>query len=118
MFDERKKRSDLRQEALQYLIEAVLDRSDVTCAAIVDARNRLVAGAGDAEGLRSLGRVANDVARGDASVLAEGPDVLACAVDVKGETLVIAAIGTRIRRMPGAAKAVARICESTRAVGW
>src|SRR5947199_350480 len=54
MFDERKKRSDLRQEALQYLIESVLDRSDVSCAAIVDARSRLVAGAGDASGLRGL----------------------------------------------------------------
>ena len=92
LFDERRKRSEVRQEALQYLVESVLDRSDVSCAAIVDARARMVAGAGRAEELALLARVANDVARGDVSGLDE-EDVLARAVDAGGETLVLAAVG-------------------------
>jgi hypothetical protein len=114
MFDERKKRSDVRHEALQYLVEAVLDRSDVTCAAIVGDDRRVVAAAGRASEVGLLARVANDVARGDASGVDEDADVLAHAVNIGGRTLVLAAVGSRIRGMPRAAKAVARICETTR----
>ena len=118
MFDERKKRSDVRQEALQYLVEAVLDRGDVSCAAIVDARAHVVAAAGRASDLGLLARVANDVARGDASGIDGDADVLARAVDADGETLVIAAVGTRVRGMPRVAKAVARITRTTRAAAY
>ena len=66
MFEQREKRSEVREEALQYLIEAVLDRSDVRCAALVDgASARIVAGAGTPADLKALARVARAVARGD-----------------------------------------------------
>jgi hypothetical protein len=114
MFEQRIKRSDIREEALQYLIEAVLDRSEVRCAAIVDSRRRLVAGAGTATDLVELAKVAQTVARGgidglEASLDAED-DVIAREIDVEGETLVIAAFGTRVRRMPAAVHAIERIC--------
>lgn len=114
MFEQRTKRSEVREEALQYLIEAVLDRSDVRCAAIVDSQRRLVAGAGHVHDLIELAKVAGTVARGgldglDASLDADD-DVIAREVDVKGETLVIAAFGTRVRKMPSAVSAIARIC--------
>jgi hypothetical protein len=112
MFDERRKRSEVRHEALQYLVEAVLDRSDVSCAAIVDARRHIVAGAGDAAALGALAKVANDVARGDATVI-DGPDVLARTIELPGETIVLAAVGERVRKMPSAAQAVARIYATT-----
>jgi hypothetical protein len=114
MFEQRTKRSDVRDEALQYLIEAVLDRSDVRCAAIVDSRRRVVAGAGKAADLFQLAKVAQVVARGgvqgiEASLDAED-DVIAREVTVKGETLVIAAFGSRVRKMPAAVSAITRIC--------
>ena len=114
MFEQRTKRSDVREEALQYLIEAVLDRSEVRCAAIVDSRKRLVAGAGTAADLVELARVAQAVARGgvaglDASLDADD-DVIAREISVRGETLVIAAFGSRVRKMPAAVNAITRIC--------
>ena len=114
MFEQRTKRSEVREEALQYLIEAVLDRSDVRCAAIVDSRKRLVAGAGAASDLVALAKLAQTVAKGgidgiEASLDADD-DVIAREIEVKGGTLVIAAFGSKIRRMPAAVKAVTRIC--------
>jgi hypothetical protein len=117
MFDERKKRSEVREEALQFLVEYLLDRSDVTCAAVLDARARVVAAAGRASDVELLTRVANDVARGDASGVDEERDVLARAVETPGETLVLAAVGSRLCGMPRAAKAVERIVQTTRG-GW
>jgi hypothetical protein len=114
MFEQRIKRSEVRHEALQYLIEAVLDRSDVRCAAIIDSSQRVVAGVGRPGDLMALAKVAATVARGgldgiEASLDAED-DVIAREVDVQGETLVIAAFGHRVRRMPAAVHAITRIC--------
>ncbi|MGO9707598.1 MAG: hypothetical protein ACLQBL_01965 [Polyangiaceae bacterium] len=114
MFEQRTKRSEVREEALQYLIEAVLDRSEVRCAAIIDSGSRVVAGAGMPGDLADLAKVAQAVARGgveglEASLDAED-DVIAREVSVKGGTLVIAAFGTRVRKMPAAVHAIARIC--------
>ncbi len=111
MFEQRSKRSEVREEALQYLVEAVLDRSDVKCAALIDAGSaRIVAGAGTAADLVALARVAGAVARGDAGGLDMDDDVIARAIPLPGRTLVLAAIGNRVRRFPDAANAVARIC--------
>jgi hypothetical protein len=112
--DKRTKRSEVREEALQYLVEAVLDRSEVRCAAIIDSRRRVIAGAGKPGDLMELAKVALTVARGgveglEASLDADD-DVIAREVLVQGETLVIAAFGTRVRRMPSAVHAIARIC--------
>jgi len=114
MFEQRVKRSEVREEALQYLIEAVLDRSEVRCAAIVDSNRRLVAGAGHVGDLIELAKVAQTVARGgveglEASLDADD-DVIAREIDVNGERLVIAAFGTRVRKMPAAVHAIERIC--------
>ena len=96
------------------MIEAVLDRSEVRCAAIVNSDRRLVAGAGAAADLVELAKVAQTVARGgveglEASLDADD-DIIAREVDIQGETLVIAAFGTRVRRLPAAVDAIARIC--------
>jgi hypothetical protein len=117
MFEQRRKRSELRDEALQYLVESVLDRSDITSAALVavpaEGRARIVAGAGRAREVVRLGRVASDVVRGDVESLAEEEDVIARAIEVGDETLILAAVGARVRRMPEAAAAIARICATT-----
>ena len=114
MFEQRTKRSEVREEALQYLIEAVLDRSEVRCAAIVDSRKRLVAGAGTAADLVELAKVAQAVARGGVEGLGASldadDDVIARELRVNGETLVIAAFGKRVRRLPAAVDAITRIC--------
>jgi hypothetical protein len=111
MFEQRTKRSEERVEALQYLVEAVLDRSEVRCAALVErGSNRIVAGAGTASDLVALARVAAAAARGEIAGIADEDDVIAREIDVRGGTLVLAAIGERVRRMPDAASAVMRIC--------
>ena len=114
MFEQRTKRSEVREEALQYLIEAVADRSEVRCAAIIDAKRRVVAGTGMPRDLVELAKVARTIARGgiagiEAYLDAED-DVIAREVDVNGETLVLAAFGTKVRKMPAAVEAIARIC--------
>ncbi|HXB14322.1 MAG TPA: hypothetical protein VNV44_01130 [Solirubrobacteraceae bacterium] len=117
MFEQRKKRSDVREEALQYLIESVLDRSEegeLRCAAIIDGRSRVVAGVGMPWDLAELAKLAPTIARGglaglEASLDADD-DVIAREVEVNGETLVLAAFGSRVRRMPAAVSAISRIC--------
>ncbi len=110
MFEQRTKRSDERATALQYLVEAVLDRSDVRCAALVDESDRIVAGAGMPADLASLARVAKAAAHGNVAAIADGDDVIVREIAVKGGTLVLAAYGQRVRRMPEAVSAVMRIC--------
>jgi hypothetical protein len=114
MFEQRTKRSEVREEALQYLIEAVLDRSEVRCAAIIDAGQRVVAGAGMPRDLTNLAKVAQTVARGGIegieATLDADDDVIARELSVNGETLVIAAFGKRVRKLPAAVDAIARIC--------
>ena len=110
MFEQRAKRSEVREEALQYLVEAVLDRSDVKCAALIDGNARIVAGAGTAADLVALARIASAVARGDAGAIDVDDDVIAREIPLPGGTLVLAALGDRVRRLPDAANAVARIC--------
>jgi hypothetical protein len=116
MFEQRRKRSDVREEALQYLIEAVLDRSEVRCAAIVDSNHRVVAGAGEPRDLFELAKLAQTVARGgieglEASLDADD-DIIAREISIKDGTLTLAAFGKRIRKMPSAVHAVTRICSA------
>jgi hypothetical protein len=114
MFEQRQKRSEVREEALQYLIEAVLDRSEVRCAAIIDSGRRVVAGAGAPGDLMELAKVAQTVARGGVdgleACLDADDDVIAREIAVTGGTLVIAAFGKRVRKMPSAVNAITRIC--------
>jgi hypothetical protein len=113
MEDRRMKRSGDREEALQYLMEAVADRSDVHAVALVDEGGRIVAGTGMPKELGGLARIAGKVARGelnfDADEVTKDTDVLARGVRAGGRTFYLAALGERVRRMPDAARAVARI---------
>jgi hypothetical protein len=113
MVERRTKRSKDPVEALQYLIEAVADRSDVSAVAIVDDVGRIVAGTGMPRALVGLSRIAGPVARGEACIdlghVTRDTDVLAREVDAAGRTLYLAALGTRVRRMPEAARAIQRI---------
>jgi len=51
--------------------------------------------------------------RGDVESLADDEDVIARAIEVGDETLILAAVGSRVRKMPEAATAIARICATT-----
>jgi hypothetical protein len=113
MLERRTKRSESRDEALQYLVEAVADRSEVEAVVLVDDAGRIVAGTGMPIEVRDLARVAQPIARGDRDAIArvaEGSDVLARRVVLGDRTLYFAALGTRVRKMTDAAHAVQRIC--------
>ncbi len=100
---------------MQYLVEAVADRSDVEAVVLVDDAGRIVAGTGMPIEVRDLARIAQPVARGDRDVLsriAEGSDVLARSVDIGDGTLYLAALGTHVRKMTDAARAIARIARA------
>jgi hypothetical protein len=113
MTERRTKRSLDAVEALQYLTEAVADRSDVSAVAIVDDAGRIVAGTGMPRALVGLSRIAGPVARGEACVdlghVTRDTDVMARRVDAACGTLYLAALGSRVRRMPEAARAIQRI---------
>ena len=122
MTNARTKRSGQRDEALQYLVEAVLDRSDARSAAIVGmegGRARIVAGAGVPRDLAGLARIAGPVARGEAcaelDAVTEGTDLLTRAVSAGGKTYYLAALGTHVRKMSDAARAITRIVATTEA---
>lgn len=111
--ERRHKRSAQRVEALQYLVEAVADRSEVRSVALVDERRRIVAGMGMPGDLAGLARVAGAVARGEPSAdlekVTEGTDLLTRRIAIGDRAVYLAALGTRVRRMSDAATAVARI---------
>jgi hypothetical protein len=112
MQERRTKRSETREEALQYLVEAVADRSEVDAVVLVDDAGHIVAGTGMPIEVRDLARVARPIARGEIGAidrLAEGSDVMARGVRVGETTLYFAALGTRVRKMTDAARAVERI---------
>jgi len=112
MQERRTKRSETREEALQYLVEAVADRSEVDAVVLVDDTGHIVAGTGMPIDVRDLARVARPIARGDRGAidrLIDGYDVMARGVSVGETTLYFAALGTRVRKMTDAARAVERI---------
>jgi hypothetical protein len=112
MQERRTKRSEERVEALQYLVEAVADRSDVEAVVLVDDAGHIVAGTGMPIDVRDLARVAQPIARGDRDAIsrvADGSDVLARRVVLGDRSLYFAALGTHVRKMTDAARAVERI---------
>jgi hypothetical protein len=113
MIERRTRRSRNEGEALRLLLEAVRERSEVTSIAIVDARGRVVSGAGPEDELEVLGTVAAPAAHGFMNRafdrMTEGTDVLARAIDTQTGTLYLAALGTRVSRMVDAARGVERI---------
>jgi hypothetical protein len=103
MIERRTKRSAHREEALQYLVEAVADRSEVRAVALVDDSGRIVAGTGVASDLVGLARIAGKIARAEScpelDAVTEGTDILVRAVWARGEPHYLAALGERVTRM-------------------
>jgi hypothetical protein len=118
MIERRTKRSAEREEALQYLIEAVADRSDVHAIALVSDEGRILAGTGVPRDLAGLARIAGPVARREKCEelerATEGTDVMVRAFAVGATTLYLAALGERVMRMGDALRAVERIASAAR----
>jgi hypothetical protein len=118
MMERRSKRSGERVEALQYLVEAVADRSGVRALVLVDDFGRIVAGMGiprDVAGLAVTARAvawkrASDV---DIDGLLRGGDVTARPVATAEGMLYFAALGDRLTGVGDAVKAVHRILSET-----
>jgi hypothetical protein len=117
MNERRRRRSGRRDEALQLLLDAVRERSDISSIAIIDGRGLVVAGAGPERELLVLGAVAEPAASGVFDVecerLTEGTDVVSCPLALGERRLYLAALGDRVSRMPEAARGVARILHSS-----
>jgi len=112
--ERRAKRSEDRQEALQYLMEALADRSpEVAAVALIDGGGKIVAGTGMPHELLGLAKIAGPLARGaeapEFDVVTEGTDLLMRDFRVGGSAFVLAALGTRVRRMHDAVRGAARI---------
>ena len=118
--DERRiKRSADREEALQYLVEAVADRSGVRALVLVDDSGSIVAGMGLPGELRGLAGAARDVAWGRASLAQidaaarRGGDVTARSVATRDGMMYFAALGDRVTGVGDAVRAVQRILSET-----
>jgi hypothetical protein len=111
--ERRSKRSDNWHEALQYLVEALCDRSDARAVALIDAQGRVVAGTGTWRDLQGLATITPPLARGEAcesfETATEGTDYFAHCIGISGRTLYLAALGTHLRRMHETVKGVFRI---------
>jgi hypothetical protein len=118
MLDRRTKRSHERVEALQYLIEAIADRSGVRALVLVDDFGRIVAGMGIPRDVAGLAVTARAVAWRRASeidldALTRGSDVTARPVATREGMLYFAALGDRLAGVGDAVRAVHRILDET-----
>ena len=113
MYERRTKRSGAPDEALQLLMEALLDRSEVRAVALVGDDGRIVAGTGMPRDLVGLALIAKPLARGepclDVEEVTRGTDVLTRGFQAGGRTVYLAALGTRVRHMTDAVRGVERI---------
>ncbi len=115
--ERRRRRSEHKDEALQLLLEAVRERSDVSSIAIIDGRGRVIAGTGPDDELEVLGVVAAPAAAGRFDPICEdltqGTDVVSCPLAVGDERMYLAALGERVARMPEAARGAVRILRAS-----
>jgi hypothetical protein len=114
MIERRVKRSADRDEALQFLVESVADRSGVRALVLLDDAGRIVAGTGMPREVVGLVKTARDVAWGRASAsdvdaATEGGDVTARPVATRDGMLYFAALGDRMSGVGEAVRAVHRI---------
>jgi hypothetical protein len=118
--ERRSKRSTDRTVALQYLVEAVADRSHVSSVALVDEEGHIVAGIGSPTELSGLALIAGPATRGEPCREFEqvtlGTDFLGRRVKLGDQTLYLAALGKRVSKMHEAASAVCRIIEAEGAI--
>jgi len=116
--DRRIKRSQDREEALQYLVEALADRSQVEAVLLVNDEGRIVAGMGMPREVRQLAQIAIPAVRGEESELFEAAtcdtDFFGREIPVPDGSLYLVALGTRVCKMHEAVYAVNRILEETR----
>lgn len=113
MLDRRMKRSADRDEALQFLVESVADRSGVRALVLVDDGGRIVAGTGMPDEVVGLAQSARDVAWQRASpatvdAVTRGRDVTARSVATRDGMLYFAALGDRMSGLGDALRAVHR----------
>jgi hypothetical protein len=114
MTERRSKRSNDRSEALQYLVEAVADRSHAPALVLVDDTGHIVAGMGMPREVAGLARAARDVAWGRSSPasidkVTGGYDVTARSIATRDGMLYVAALGDRMTAVGDAVRAVQRI---------
>lgn len=114
MNERRVKRSGEREEALQFLVEAVADRSDVSALVLLDDAGHIVAGMGMPKDVVGLLRTARGVAWGHASAAdvdaaTGGRDVTTRSVATRDGMLHFAALGDRVSAVGDAVRAVQRI---------
>ncbi len=114
--ERRTKRSTDQYEALQYLVEALADRSEVDAVALVTDDGKIVAGMGIPKAIRSLAKIAAPTVRGEGSDRfeseTEGTDFFGRKIPLKSGPLYLAALGSRVRKMHEAVYAVTRILET------
>jgi hypothetical protein len=112
MNDRRMKRSTQRDEALQYLIESVADRSGARALVLLDDAGRIVAGTGMPKEIASLVSTARDVAwrrASPATLESMTHDVTARPVATRDGMFYFAAISERMTGLGDAVRAVQRI---------
>ncbi len=113
----RKRRSNDRNQALQYLVEALAERSDVSSVALVTEGGDVVAGTGTVTELHGLAQIAGPVARAEPSDKLEevtlGTDCLGREIHHKNATLYLAALGSRLQRVRDAVDGVTRILDDS-----
>ena len=116
--DRRTKRSQDREEALQYLIEALADRSQVEAVLLVNDEGRIVAGMGMPHEVRQLAKIAIPAVRGEETEHFESAtrdtDFFGREIPVDDGSLYLVALGTRVRKMHQAVYGVTRILEQAR----
>jgi hypothetical protein len=116
--DRRSKRSHDREEALQYLIEALADRSQVEAVLLVDDEGRIVAGMGMPNEVQKLAQIAIPAVRGEETPLFEDAtrdtDFFGREIPVEEGSLYLVALGSRVCKMHEAVYGVTRILEQTR----
>ncbi len=118
MFERRYKRSGERVEALQFLVEAVADRSGVRALVLVDDAGKIMAGMGGPREVVGLARTARDVAwrrvsTVDVEAATRAGDVTARPVATPEGMLYFAALGDRVAGVGDAVRAVQRILAET-----
>ena len=114
MMERRTKRSTDRNEALQYLVESMADRTGAPALVLVDDAGHIVAGTGAPMEVASLARTARDVAWGRASpadieAATERHDVTARTVATREGLVYVAAFGNGMPGVGAAVRAVQRI---------
>jgi hypothetical protein len=117
--ERRTKRSEDREEALQYLVEALADRSEVDAVLLMNDEGQIVAGMGKPNEVKGLAKIAVPVVKGetccDFDTATAGTDFFGRRIHLKSGPLYLAALGTKIRKMHEAVYAVTRILETSAA---